>query len=34
MAETQQTEEVQQTTYDVMSEAFEELHKNNIVYAE
>ena len=34
MAETQQTEEVQQTTYDVMSEAFEELHKDDPVVEE
>jgi len=34
MAETQQTEEVQQTTYDVMSEALEELHKDDPVVEE
>ena len=34
MAETQQTEEVQQTTYDVMSEALEELHKDDRVVEE
>ena len=34
MAETPQVEEVQQTTFDVMSEAFEELHKDDPIVEE
>ena len=34
MAETPQVEEVQQTTFDVMSEAFDELHKDDPIVEE